>query len=55
MYLFVLIFKNNAHRIKHRGHFLPKVEIKDHNVMINEQNLFDQPIKNNLKYCNRNR
>ena len=25
------------------------MEIKDYNAMINERNLFDQPIKNNLK------
>ena len=24
------------------------MELKDYNVMINEQNFFDQPVKNNL-------
>ena len=28
------------------GYFLPKVEIKDYNVMIDEQSFFDKPIKN---------
>ena len=30
-------------------YFLPKVEIKYHNVTINGQNFFDQPVKNNLR------
>ena len=29
-----------------RRNILPKVEIKDYNVMIDGQNFFDQPIKN---------
>ena len=29
--------------------FLPKVEIKDYNFMIDGQNLFDQPVKNDLR------
>ena len=29
-----------------RRNILPKVEIKDYNVMINGQNFFDQPIQN---------
>ena len=28
------------------GYFLPRVETKDYNVMIDKQNLFDKPIKN---------
>ena len=51
--LFVLSFENNAHRRRHTGYFLPKVEIKDYNVMIDEQTLFDQPVKNDRrKYHN---
>ena len=34
---------------KHSTYYLPKVEIKDHNVMIDTKNVFDQPINNNLK------
>ena len=30
-----------------KGYYLPNVEIKDYNVMINGENVFDQPIKNN--------
>ena len=33
----------------HKQYFLPTVEIKDYNVMIEERNFFDQPIKNDLK------
>ena len=32
---------------KNSGYYLPNVEIKDYNVMINRENLFDQPIKSN--------
>ena len=32
---------------KTRRHYLPTVEIKGYNVFINEENFFDQPIKNN--------
>ena len=40
--LFVLSVENNAHRSRHTGNFLLKVEIKDYNAMIDGQNLFDQ-------------
>ena len=30
-------------------YFLPTVEIKDYNVMIDGQNFFDQPVKNYLR------
>ena len=45
--LFVLAFENNTPRTSHSGHFLPNVELKDGNIMINGENFFDQPIKNN--------
>ena len=41
--LFVLSFEDNAVRTGHTGCFLPKVEIKDYNVMINGCNFFDEP------------
>ena len=44
---FVLAFENDNQRISTRRYHLPTVEIKDYNVMINEVNFFDQPIKNN--------
>ena len=42
-------FKDNDGRESHKQYFLPTVEIKDYNVMIDVRNLFDQPIKNDLK------
>ena len=45
--LFVLAFEYDAQRTAHDFYYLPTVEIKDYNIMINGENLFDQPIKNN--------
>ena len=45
--LFVLAFENDNHRTIHDRYYLPEVEIKDYNIMINGENFFDQPIKNN--------
>ena len=41
---FVLSFENENDRISHSNYYLPKVEIKDYNVMIDGRNFFDQPI-----------
>ena len=45
--LFVLAFENDSQRTSHSNYYLPNVEIKDYNIMINGENFFDQPIKNN--------
>ena len=45
--LFVLAFENDNHRSSTRRYNLPTVEIKNYNIMINDENFFDQPIKNN--------
>ena len=45
--LFVLAFENDTRRTSHTSYYLPNVEIKDCNIMIYGENLFDQPIKNN--------
>ena len=45
--LFVLAFENDEQRAVHSGYYLSNVEIKDYDVMINPENFFDQPIKNN--------
>ena len=45
--LFVLAFENDAQRKVHSGYYLPNVEIKNYNVMINGENFLDQPIKDN--------
>ena len=42
--LFVLSFENEDDRILHSTYYLPKVELKDYNVMIDGRNFFDQPI-----------
>ena len=47
--LFVLSFENENDRTSHSNYYLPKVEIKDYNVMIDVKNLFDQPINSELK------
>ena len=46
--LFVLAFENDAQRTSHSGYYLPNVEIKNYNIMINGENFSDQPIKNNI-------
>ena len=51
--LFVLAFENDNDRTSDDQYYLPTVEIKDYNIMINGENVFDQPIKNNkLTYEN---
>ena len=51
--LFVLAFENDTQRISHTGSYLPNVEIKNYNFMINGENFLDQPIKiNKVTYEN---
>ena len=45
--LFVLAFENQNYRTSDERYYLPTVEIKDYNIVINGENFFDQPIKNN--------
>ena len=50
---FVLASQNDKQQTSHSGYYLPNVEIKNYNVMIDGENLFDQPIKNNkVTYVN---
>ena len=42
--LFVLAFENENGRTSHSTYYLPKVEIKDYNVMVDGRNIFYQPI-----------
>ena len=44
--LFVLAFKNDTEGASAKGYYFPNVETNDYNVMINGENFFDQPIKN---------
>ena len=42
--LFFLAFENDDDRTGHEKSYIPTVEIKDYNIMINGENFFDQPI-----------
>ena len=44
--LFVLAFGNDDQRTSNERYYIPNVEIKDYNVMIDGKNFFDQPVKN---------
>ena len=51
--LFVLAFEDDAQRISNKRYYIPNVEIKDYNVMIDGKNVFDHPVKNDkLTYEN---
>ena len=51
--LFVLAFENDDDRTSDEEYYLPTVEIKDYNIVINGENFFDQPIKyNKVTYDN---
>ena len=47
--LFISSFKNEDDRTSHSNYYLPKVEIKDYNIMIDGKNFFAQPINSELK------
>ena len=51
--IFVLSFKNEDGRRSYSYCYLPKVEIKGHNAMIDGKNLFDQLINNDIKIYER--
>ena len=44
--LFVLAFEDDVQRTGNRRYYLPNVEIKDYNVMIDGKSFFVQPIRN---------
>ena len=44
--LFVLAFENDDQRTSNKRYYIPNVEIKGCNVMIDGKNVFDQPVKN---------
>ena len=47
--LFVLAFENDPQRTSHSGYYLTNLELKDYNIMINGENVFDQPINKIIK------
>ena len=52
--LFVLAFENDYDRTSDDEYYLPTIEMKDYNIMINGENFFYQLIKNNkVTYENR--
>ena len=48
--LFVLLFENEEDRKVRTKYNLPKVEIKNYNVMIDGKNFFDQSVKSVLEH-----
>ena len=42
------MFENNDDRTVYTKYYLPNVKIKDYNVIIDGQNFFNKPVKNNL-------
>ena len=46
---FVLLFENTTDRTVDTTFYLPTLEIENYNVMIDGKNLFDQPVKNNIR------
>ena len=45
--LFVLAFENDTERTRTRRYYIRTVQLKDYNIIINGENFFDQPIKDN--------
>ena len=45
--LFVLAFEDDAQRTSNKRYYIPNVEVKDYNVVIDGKNFLEQPIKNN--------
>ena len=48
--LFVLSFKNEEDRTSFSKYYVPKVEIKDFNMLIDGKSFFDVPVKNKEAY-----
>ena len=46
--LLVLSFENEEHRKVHTRYYLPKVEVKDYNAIIDVK-IFDQPVKSDMR------
>ena len=42
------MFRFFAHDWSYKRYYLPTVEIKNYNVLIDRQKFIDQPVKNNL-------
>ena len=44
--LFVLSYENEGDRTSFEKYYVPKIEIKDFNLLIDEKRFFDIPIRN---------
>ena len=42
-----MLFEDEVQRTSDKRYYLPTVEIKIYNVMIDGHNIFDQPVRNN--------
>ena len=51
--LFVLSFENEDDRTSFSTYYVPSVEIKDFNVLIDETSFLDNPIKSKKKHMNK--
>ena len=49
--LFVLSFNVLDNKNRHSRFYFPTAQVEDCNVIIDGKNVFDQPIKNNIKTC----
>ena len=49
--LFVLSFENENDRTSFSKYYVPNVQLKDFNVLIDEKSFFDMPIKNAEEIC----
>ena len=47
--LFILSFENEDDRRSQSNYYLPKVEVKDYNVIIDGKTFFDQPINHDFR------
>ena len=45
----MLAFENDDQRTSNKRYYIPNVEIKDYNVMIDRKKFFDHPINNMIK------
>ena len=50
---FVWSFQDDDGRKSDKQYYLPTVEIKDYNVMIDRRNIFDQTISENIGQCSK--
>ena len=48
--LFVLSFENENDKISFSKYYVPSIQIKDFNVLINGKRFFDMPVKNEETY-----